>query len=376
MRTASTERAALALALLAGCGQEYQVVQGPVDINPGDIAECGFSPISGTRLSVYDCNPVFAGSGEGWAEGFVSVGFRTQQVLGHPFYQIWYTARNPAGDRWGLGYAVSHNGTDWTPHPDNPLLRNEEGAWDQDQMDGIQIIWDAARGEYVLWYQGYQLGTNAFDPGQWGIGVKTSPDGVAWSNLKGNGMVLDLQKQYNGVDYCWPLGVSWDASTGYSGYMAGGETPPPGAFPNCEVYRFTGDDLDHPNTFDFGARPVLEAGPEPYDAAGHASVAVVEWAEDAWYMFYVGFSDWQDNGNVITSQNHSFNLATSTDGKNWVKDPDNPLPVNNASPGVVRDVAAQKYGSRILLWITDYYEELDQNAVGFYIYEPDIDPHP
>lgn len=373
MRTASTS---LALLALASCGTEYEVVQGPVDVDPGDIAECGFSPISNTKLSVYDCNPVFAGSDEGWADGFVSVGFRTQELLGHPFYQIWYSARSPDDSRWGLGYAVSHNGTDWEAHTDNPLVRNQDGAWDQDQMDGIQIIWDESRSEYVLWYQGYQLGQNAFDPGQWGIGIKTSPKGTDWSPLTNNGMVLDLQNQINGIDYCWPLGVSYDVAEGYSGYLAGG---PVTAFgdPNCEVYRFTGKSLDDPSSFDFEATPMLAAGPEPYDAAGMASVAVVHWDTDDWYLFYVGFRNWQDaGGNVITSNNHSFNMATSSDGVNWTKSANNPLPVNNAQPGVIRDVAAQKYGSRILLWITDYYEEIDQMAVGFYIYEPDIEPHP
>ena len=111
---ASTEFRPLFFLLIASCGTEYEVVQGPVDINPGDVAECGFTPISGTKMSVYDCNPVFTGSDEQWADGFVSVGFRTQEVLGHPFYQIWYSSR-PSGvgeGEWGMGYAVSSNGTD------------------------------------------------------------------------------------------------------------------------------------------------------------------------------------------------------------------------------------------------------------------------
>ena len=170
---------------------------------------------------------------------------------------------------------------------------------------------------------------------------------------------------------------SYNILGGYSGYMAGG--PVPGLFedPNCEVYRFTGTSLEDPSSFEFSNEPLLSAGPQPYDQAGMASVAVVEWAQDEWYMFYVGFNHWVEAGNnVIQSSQHTLNMATSSDGAQWKKAPENPLPVNNISPGVVSDVAAQKYGSRILMWITDYYEEIDQSAVGFYVFEPDIEPHP
>ena len=41
-----------------------------------------------------------------------------------------------------------------------------------------------------------------------------------------------------------------------------------------------------------------------------------------------------------------------------------------------RNVAAQVVGRRIHLWIDDYYEEVGGNAVGYFLYEPDIEPHP
>lgn len=373
MRTAWTS---VAIAALAACTQEYEVIQGPVDIDPGDVAECGFSPISGTKLSVYDCNPVFTGGDSDWGQGFISTGFRTQEVLGHPFYQIWYSAAPQGTDDWGLGYAVSSSGTAWENHPENPLVQGRNGDWDQDRMDGIQVLWDADRNEYVLWYQGFRLGDGLLDPGDWGIGIKTSPDGVTWENLRGNGMMIDLAQPHAGVDYCWPLGADWGHTRGYSGYLAGGPPAGLGQYPVCQVYRFGGDSLDDPSSFEFESEPMLAAGPEPYDRSGMASVAAVEWAPDEHYLFYVGFRDWVDQGNVITSDKPSLNLATSSDGITWEKSPDNPLPVNLVSPGMVRDVHAQKYGSRILMWVTDYYEELDQMAVGFYLFEPDVETHP
>lgn len=355
---------------LVACTQDYEIVADRPDVDPGDVAECGFSPISGTQLSVYDCNPVFTGTDEEWGDSFISVGFRAQEVLGHPFYQIWYSSR-PSGvgeGEWGMGYAVSSNGTDWEAHPDNPLVTFESGDWDEDQMDQIQINWDEGRNEYVLWYQGFDV-----NGGTWGMGVKTSPNGVDWTSFNDGDPVLDFTQSVGGVNYCWPLGISHDPAAGYSGYIAG----QPSLTNNvCQMYRFSGSDLGDGTSFDFENKPVLRAGPENYDQAGHASVATVEYADGEWYMFYVGFREWVQYAQFQASSKHSLNMATSSDGIEWEKSPDNPLPVNLIQPGVVSDVGAQKYGSRILLWVTDYYEDIEQSAVGFYMFEPDIEPHP
>ena len=37
---------------------------------------------------------------------------------------------------------------------------------------------------------------------------------------------------------------------------------------------------------------------------------------------------------------------------------------------------AQVVGSRIHLWITDYYPELDQQAVGYFIFDPSVEAYP
>ena len=352
------------------------MIQGPVDIDPGQVAECGFTPISGTRFSQYDCNPVFTGAD---GESFVSVGFRTQEVLGHPFYQIWYS-HNRGADGWGMGYAVSDDGTSWQTNANNPVVRSKDTRWDQNRMDAMQLIWDDSRKEYVLWYQGFTYGDGFLDPGVWGVGIKTSPNGVDWSDLQGNGMIMDLSTPgANGVDYCWPLGVTWTLEDGYSGFLAGGQAGGLLGQPTCETYAFRGSDLEDPSSFKFDSNPILAAGPERYDAAGHASLAMVPWAEDEYYLFYTSFEAWenQPDGSVSSSVHH-FNYATSSDGKNWDKSPQNPLPINNQPEKLVRDVAAQRYGSRILLWISDTYTVDGTNVpgVGFFYFEPDIEPHP
>ena len=59
-------RPGLGIALVAGvaaCGSDYDLVGG-VDVNPGDVTECEFLPVPGTRISEYACNPVFPGESD------------------------------------------------------------------------------------------------------------------------------------------------------------------------------------------------------------------------------------------------------------------------------------------------------------------------
>ena len=369
MHTASTRWAALAL--LAGCNQEYQI-GAAVDIALETALECGFTPRSGTQLSRYDCNPVFTGTEERWGEGFQSVGFRTQNVLGHPFYQIWYSSFDAQGN-YGLGYASSSDGTTWQAHPGNPVIDDDRG-WDATSMDHVRVVWDELAGRYVMAYQGFDV-----QGGTFGLGVMTSPDGVDWTPFNGGQPVLDLAEPQaeTGVSYCWPVGFGWAPDRGYFGYLGGSppDVPGPAGVGVCQIYDFGAPRLE--SGFVLGREPVLAAGPEPYDAAGMASAAPFQ-VNGTWYMFYVGFADWgvSPDNTLVFSQQHSLNLATSPDGRTWTKHPGNPLPVALTDPGVIRQVAAQVVGDQVLLWITDFYEGIGENAVGYYLFEPTGPVHP
>jgi hypothetical protein len=100
----------------------------------GDVTECPFSTVPGTQISSYDCNPVFSNTNEDWS-GVGSVGFYATEVLGHAFYQMWYTSSGSQefGD-FGIGYAVSSDGTNWNTHPNNPLFENDPTAWGYREM--------------------------------------------------------------------------------------------------------------------------------------------------------------------------------------------------------------------------------------------------
>ena len=199
------------------------------------------------------------------------------------------------------------------------------------------------------------------------MGIATSFDGVEWNRIADP--VVDFVEPVSGVSYCWPLGVSNTPSGGLAGYITG----QPSDRNVCQIYPLYANSI-----VDWAPsnQPILRAGPESYDQSGMASAAVVEYG-DTLYMFYVGFSNWQQSQGYQSSLNHSLNLATSTDGgQSWTKSSRNPIPVALTPDGEISAVAAQVIGNRIHLWVTDYYESVGGQAVGYYLFEPEIEAHP
>lgn len=361
-----TRSGLLVVCSLVACTSDYQVLA-PVDVNPGDITDCPFSPVSGTRFSRYDCNPVFTGSDEGWATNTASVGFHAEEVLGHGFYQMWYSSGMSDGSGVGLGYAVSDNGTDWAAAPSNPAYVSPLEGWNRDSIGATAVVWDPIGRRYVLAYQGVNFETNDN-----GLGMLVSTDGQSWQPANGGQPVLNLSEVIDGVAYCWPLSLAVDSEGIFRGYMggdAGDQT--------CGVYGYSGvsPDAITPNNNSL----LLPAGPANYDAQGVSSAAVVQ-LDGSWYMFYVGFSRWDpiDGTTFIGPGNTQLSLATSPDGFNWTKSDDNPFGTLSVTPnqdGRMGAIGAQVINSRIHLWINDFYPAVGGGAVGYFLYEPSIPAH-
>lgn len=359
-----------ALAAMVACNQEYEVLSGPVEVDPADVTECPFTPIGGTRFQRYDCNPVFTGTDEGWAQGVGSVGFHAEEVLGHAFYQMWYaTGRADGNGVYGLGYAISADGTTWDPLPANPVWSDPGGGWNKDSMGAVTVVWDDDAEQYVLAYQGVNFTTDAN-----GLGMLTSPDGQNWTEANGGEPFVNLSEPLGGVTYCWPLALTWEAGIGYRGYIGGSTTQG-----KCEIYGYGGPTVDQirpDNT-----RAILTAGQGPHDQEGASSAAVVK-LNDTYYMFYTGIRRWEPlpGTNFVYPYNTTVNVATSTDGVNWTKDADNPILAVSVpgadDPYTIGNIAAQVVGPRIHLWIDDYYPDLGQSGVGYFLYEPDVEKHP
>ncbi len=363
------------------CAKDYElsaITAAEPDIDPATYMPCDFSVMDDARLSIYDCNPVFEATDEAWFDGgggemsVGAVGFYTNLVMGFPVYQIWYTARVADGSaddgtdflaEWGVGTAVSENGADWDTHPDNPLLTEVGGAWDQDGINAIQIARDDRHDRYVMTYQGY-----VFDDGllSVGVGVAESRDGIAWTRSPANPVLMQGVEYEGGMFMSWPLAIYVNEGGGVTSYMAantGSEV--------IDMYAVeVSEDLGTWHVFD---EPVLQAGPEVYDKAGITDASVVKLGE-VYYMFYIGAGGWEDIiGGARTPVIQSLNLATSTTGINWTKHPDNPIAVTLTAEKELSGVAAQVVGDSIHLWVTDNYDETGdgkRSAVGYYLFRP------
>lgn len=364
------------IGFLAGCGflskeedegdeEKYGSSLEEEESNYSTDHECNFTRISGTKMSSYDCNPVFGNTGEAWADQLGSIGFYSSSMLGH---MMWYTSK-PEGEPYGMGLATSSNGSDWTISEENPLLQSEEGAWDQDSLSGQAVVWDDVEAEYVMLYQGFTLGTGEIDPetfeqdnGTWGMGVATSDDGISWSKSEAN-PVIDFNDGFGfeeGFVICWPLTLA-QTSRGFRGYIAASAIEI-GEESKCEIYAIDGFDSTH--WFVDQSAPVMAAGAD-YDSMGMTGASIVD-VDGILYMFYIGFTEWIQYNGYQTAANLSLNLATSMDGGGtWNRDANNPLPIENPYT-----ISAQLVNERIHLWVKNEDNELD-----YYFFNPNIEDH-
>ncbi len=388
MHMVGNHRMVLTLMLVMGCSKEYgfsSIIAEEPGVDPAEFMPCDFSPTSVAGMSIYDCNPVFENTDEMWFDAATStarsvvgsVGFYTNLVMGFPLYQIWYVGRLDASGEstetdfladWGLGTAISENGVDWDVHVDNPLVSEVLGRWDQDGMNSIQIARDDARDRYIMAYQGYVMGGLSSSVG---LGAAESTDGVTWTFPEGPPPLDQMGPTLDGIYISWPCALYVSDVGAITAYI-GGAKEVAGEQPD-EVDLFAASVSENLRDWDLYDDPVLEAGPEGYDAAAISSASVVKY-DGTYYMFYVGAEDWVDIGGSARSPEHqTLNLATSSTGISWTKHPDNPLAIHLTDEKEVDAVAAQVVGDSIHLWITDNYAEPGdpaRDAVGYYIYRP------
>lgn len=349
------------LPLLLACS-EYELVGGPVDVDPGEVTECGFTWIEGTSWYRYDCNPVFTTTDEEWAPDIGGVAFAVTRVLEHPFYQMWYVGI-PDGDSYGLGYAVSAEGTDWQASPSNPGLSSDDAmSFDRTVFQAPQAEWDPESRTYYILYGGLDLSGAG---GDGGIGVISSVDGRSWTRLENNPVLPLTPTNVEGANsWCWPLDLNvHQGSRGgsvFTGYIAGSVRG--GA---CEAWSFSASDLsnlqvDPEKSFAAGASGA-------WDDQGLISLNTAVLGDDE-HLFYVGFGDWDQYDTYRVAKNSFIGEAVRGDDGSWVRSPD-PVPVNMTEEGEVSAVAAVTVGNRIAVWITDRYG--DTSGVGYFLYDPD-----
>jgi len=218
-------------------------------------------------------------------------------------YHLWYRGWGSDNPEFlGIGYATSPNGINWKKHEASPLeFKCYDDSWDLDskyrRFDILKI--DTL---YSMWYVGYDKKDSTSK-----IGSAFSHDGLKWTKSpepvlklgqdnEWDDALIDAVKVYfDGIRYqMWYTATTksdWKLRVGYA----------------------TSDDGIHWNKHP--ENPVLDVG------------KTGSWDDDDVGAYSVYFNDscyemWYDGGNKV---NHQIGYATSLDGYNWIRWPDNPV---------------------------------------------------
>ncbi len=199
--------------------------------------------------------------------------------------------------------------THWTKHPDNPVMvPGAAGEWDESFIAPQSVIY--CDSVYHMWYWGGIL----YEKEQ--IGHATSPDGIHWTKDPMN-PVLELGPKGSWDDHlihgCSVILVDSVFHMWYTGH-AGTDI-----YGNWRIGHATSP--DGINWIKDASNPVVDLDPSVPLDEGCSVVASVLYINDLYHIWFISV-DW---GKLETAH------ATSTDGINWTKDPENPVlsPENN-----------------------------------------------
>lgn len=138
--------------------------------------------LDGISWEKYEGNPVLTtGPSGSWDSLWL---WCPKVVLVDSVFHMWYGA-SEAGVNWRIGYAISHDGKEWTKHPDNPVMElGEPGSWDQQHQVPFYIQMKGST--FRMFY--HAIGGS---PQAMRIGIAESEDGVHWTKYEGN-PILDI----------------------------------------------------------------------------------------------------------------------------------------------------------------------------------------
>ena len=375
-----TDLRGLALVVLAvglgSCQVEYSytaVTTDRVDIH--EVAECAFDETM-DGWEEYSCAPVFSSAdtaaGAWERQGIGNFDIVQREIFGAPFYQLWYSGLSgtSANDGQEIGYAVSMDGTTWTRHPWNPVVRRggNPGSFDRDDASVGCVAFDGDAGVFHLWY----TGTNSGGIGTT-FGHATSRDGVLWDKdlLNPLNPFEDTDSELSRVWGCdamyedgqfhfWAGGVNWDTGPG-SQQLASAR---------YEIaYLSTVDGANFNGDGDL----VLRSGgfgSGLFDAEGVHRPSVFtfgdsdETGEDRYWMLYAGYNEVtasSDPGSsliYVSTTGERLGMASSSrpDG-DWVKLSDEPVPLDFSGLSTADSPRAFFINGRLHVFFVDRFND-------------------
>ncbi len=258
------------------------------------------------EFTPYEGNPLFSGTdSDTWDNKIRERGYILHE---DGIYKMWYTGyKGEDSDPKYLGYATSSDGIQWKRYSNQPIF---SGKWTEDMF----VVKNNEK------YYMYAEGENDI------AHLLTSNDGIQWEE-QGDLIILAV----NGDTIPGPYGTPtvWiENGKWYLFYERNDEA----------IWLATSKDRIIWKNVQDG--PVIEKGPNAYDAGAVAANQVVKYKGN-YYIYYHGSSnpDWADpNANALWSSN----VAMSKDLVKWEKYPGNPLvDGDTSSPILVND--GEKY---------------------------------
>jgi predicted GH43/DUF377 family glycosyl hydrolase len=258
-------------------------------------------------------------------------------------YRMWFNGGNMSGFT-GIGYATSTNGITWTEHSGPVLVPSRNGAWDSASVEVGSVLWNGTL--FLMWYRG----TNSTINQAGAVGITYSKDGVTWNKFAKNPVLSasDIDRGYIASPYVIKTELTY--TMWYVGRNASSTKPP--SYSRI-LYATSYDGIQWMKAPD----PVLTPSSDlsAWDSGSVYSPSV--------YFNGTTFGLWYSG----LSQEHTvpqIGLATSPDGKTWVRSSLNPVlsPGTDSSwdsAGVEQPNVVVGPGGYLL-----YYDGLSQNEGG------------
>jgi len=227
-------------------------------------------------------------------------------------YEMWFAATSGVFP-YRIGYAKSTDGISWDMRPD-PVLTPTSGTWDQYSIQLPFVIRE--NGQYKMWYS-----SSPPDYNQCKIGYATSPDGIEWTKDTLHNPIFGPGTdswEAGGVMACYVMPVSGGYKIWYTGFTT--------ALANGNLYIGYATSEDGISwQRDTINNPVLEPGVAGGWEGKWVWYPEVLFIDELYYMWYAG-------SNIGYWDLIEVGLATSPDGVEWTKHPQNP--VLSPSPGM------------------------------------------
>ena len=285
----------------------------------------------------YSGNPILLPTAGSWDADFVTT---PRVIYNGNAYQMWYQGGVSGISR--IGYATSPDGINWVKHG-IALSPGSAGQWDNSSVGLGSVLWNGTA--YMIWY----TGTNGITFQGGAIGLATSTDGLNWVKYPSNPIIkpsfLGNDQKYIATPYVVRLNLTYNMW--YTAKSA--------AAPNINkiVYATSFDGIHWTKW----PSPVFAPSTDPtaWDARSVYSSSAI-WNGQLFGIWYSGINQ--------TGLVPRIGYATSPDGADWKRFPNNPIltpgPQGSWDSAGVEQPSVVQIGSSFMLFYDGYSPQQGQ----------------